>query len=98
MGVQAADGLDEVQRVGRRGPAVLLGCGAKVVPQAQHLGRLAGRQPLAIRQRQHLAGGLRVVEHVAAVHLHLVAGRQAEAGGTGMAESHPLHRLVRRES
>jgi glycine/D-amino acid oxidase-like deaminating enzyme len=51
-------------------------------------------------QYDHELGTLTMFEMLAeaGVHLHLVAGQQAEARGAGMAESHPLHRVVRRQS
>ncbi len=64
----AARRLQEIERLRRRCPAVLLGRGAEVVPQADDLAGPTRRKPLKAGGVEPFAGGLRCVEHVSCVH------------------------------
>ena len=86
--------LEQVKRFFRLRHAHLGGQGVEVVPQCDHLGRLARRQQLHVGEEKRLARRLGPGEHVALVNGDGVAGHGAETHRPSIVESSPKRHRV----
>ena len=82
--------LEEIKRFGRF-LVIELGCErVKIVPQANHLARIARRREIDLRPRKHAASRSRRGEHIAGMNGDALALKCAEAQAALLREANPL--------
>ena len=85
--------LEEPERLLRLGEIVLGRELVEIIPQADHLRRLARRQNLNVGEFQRLAARLCAGKHVAGVDRDAVAIQRAKTGLSTLLETNPLRHL-----